>query len=68
MKFQLEFSTDNAAYADDMLAGEVARTLIRVANRIEAGVDIGPCPKAEAMAVRDYNGNTIGTARLVNGR
>ena len=55
MGFRLEFSTDNAAFADDA-RGEVARVLRDIAARIERGATDG--------LARDINGNMVGGWRL----
>lgn len=54
--FTLKVYTDNAAFADDP-DGEVARILRDVADRVEGGQEDG--------AVRDINGNTVGSFRTV---
>lgn len=56
--FDLRFSTDNEAFADDPIE-EVRRILGRVDEILEAGYWSG--------YVRDRNGNTIGSFTLTNG-
>jgi len=56
--FKLEFSTDNAAFDDDV-QGEVARILRAVAD----GLEDGPILNTE-RPVRDVNGNTVGSWEL----
>ena len=54
MKFILEITTDNAAFADDM-GSEVSRILLEAAGKAACGLDgdsSGSCI--------DYNGNRVG--------
>lgn len=44
---------DNAAFQDGNKQAEVARILRKVAEKVEAGEDSGPC--------MDINGNKVGT-------
>jgi hypothetical protein len=51
MKFSLEFDTDNAAFAEDLL-GETRRILGEVAEKVRTGAREG--------TVWDDNGNRVG--------
>lgn len=55
--FELEFSTDNAAFTDGA-ERESARILEDITQKLSTGVNQGK--------VRDYNGNTIGQWSLTN--
>jgi len=61
MRFKLIITTDNAAFADDNAHIEVARILRELANRLvnEDGL-------SESYPLRDINGNTVGTAKVVS--
>ena len=50
--FKLEFSTDNAAFADPDKAPETGRILTMVSTEVWAQRTSG--------TIQDYNGNTIG--------
>lgn len=54
MSFKLKIKTDNAAFAEDGNGGknEVARILREIAEKLEAGYDVG--------SARDINGNKVG--------
>lgn len=56
MRFTLTIECDNAAFADDERAMEVARILREVADECDA-YDIGA-----RIKLRDLNGNTVGRA------
>jgi hypothetical protein len=56
--FSLEFQMNNAAFADNP-AGEVARILRDVADKVERG-DGFTVGDAELRPIRDSNGNLIG--------
>jgi hypothetical protein len=56
--FTLKFSTDNAAFADDM-HGEAARILRACADQLDRG--------KLAAVIRDINGNRCGTWSIVDG-
>jgi hypothetical protein len=56
--FTLKFSTDNAAFADDM-HGEAARILRKIADQLDRG-DL-------ARVIVDLNGNRVGSWALVDG-
>lgn len=55
MRLKIEFSCDNADFADSPEQGS-ARVLRHIADAIERGTHLDPPHK-----VRDINGNTIGT-------
>lgn len=54
--FELEFKTDNAAFAD-FPATECARILRDIANKLERG-------ESDGGPIRDANGNTVGHWRI----
>lgn len=56
MAFELDFETDNDAFAGEDLIGEVARILREIASKIEGGTYSG--------GVRDINGNRVGGFHL----
>lgn len=57
-QFTLEIETGNAAFSDGP-ATEIARILRDLAARLERG-DFN-----DEMHLRDYNGNRVGRARLI---
>lgn len=54
--FSLRIKTNNAAFAEDDKAHEVARALREVADKLDAGHD--------SATIRDSNGNTVGNWEL----
>ena len=63
MKFRIGFTTDNAAFFDEVTEkrthDEVVRLLRQVADRLESGELSGD--------VRDINGNKVGTYGYMGG-
>jgi len=51
--FTVKFNTANEAFEEP--ATEIARILRAIANKVEAGIDIG-----DAKPIADINGNIIG--------
>ena len=60
MELRVVVRMDNAAFEPES-GPEVARILRELARRIEAGELSG---RGESRALRDVNGNTVGSARL----
>ena len=58
IQFRMHVTCDNVAFEDD-IAGELARILHHVADRIERGDDCGSW-----TSVRDINGNVVGAYTL----
>ena len=61
MKLKIEFNLDNAAF-NPYPSEEIARILKELAGDIEG------CRKAYPITIMDWNGNAIGTARLIKER
>lgn len=62
-KFIIEIDTDNAAFDEGNTYCEIARIL-----RAYAGIiDNGEIVEGRSQPLRDYNGNTVGTAKYVEG-
>lgn len=61
-KFTLTLSTDNAAFDDGNQAGEIARILTTVADRLRA--DGSAAFDGGVIRLTDYNGNRVGFATL----
>lgn len=55
MRFIVKIESDNAAFADDLAAHELARILRRLADKL-----VGAIPFIEEGTVLDVNGNTVG--------
>lgn len=62
--FKVEIATDNAAFTDGNLEGEVARIMRDLADRIERG-DLQS--EKWCNIARDINGNVVGKAKLTRG-
>jgi hypothetical protein len=60
MKYTIEIEMDNAAF-DKSPGDEVARILIRLANRVSGEV----CKVGDVTPLMDHNGNRVGTARVL---
>lgn len=56
MTFTITIACDNAAFADNGLAFEVANILREAADKVEGGSD--------EFALRDSNGNKVGSAEF----
>lgn len=59
--FVLTLHTDNAAFADNALEGEVSRILLRVAQEIAVHPD---AYLGDGKGLYDINGNRVGSAQL----
>lgn len=60
MRYQIEIRTDNDAFYPEP-DPELARILRRLADRIETA---SPDELTDSIRLMDYNGNSVGTARL----